>query len=54
MERFLASETGPDGRRFSSHAGVARTYRARTWLVFVILQCVLYGVNLNLLPMWGD
>ena len=54
MERFLASETGPDGRRLSSHAGVARTYRARTLLVFVILQCVLYGVNLNLLPMWGD
>ncbi len=26
----------------------------RTLLVFVILQCVLYGVNLKLLPMWGD
>jgi len=54
MERLLASETGPDGRRLSSNADVARTYRVRTLLVFVILQCVLYGVNLNLLPMWGD
>lgn len=26
----------------------------RTLLLFVILQCVLYGVNLKLLPMWGD
>ena len=54
MGRFLASETGPDDRRYSSNADVARKYRVRTLLVFVILQCVLYGFNLNLLPMWGD
>ena len=29
-------------------------YRVRTLLVFAILQCVLYGINLKLLPMWGD
>ncbi|HEY4930977.1 MAG TPA: hypothetical protein VII23_05355 [Terriglobales bacterium] len=33
---------------------MARRYRVRTLLVCVILQCVLYGLNLKLLPMWGD
>ncbi len=37
-----------------SNAGVARPYRARTLLLFVILQCGLYSVDLKLLPMWGD
>jgi hypothetical protein len=42
-----------DDRRFPSNVDVA-TYRLRTLLALVILQCVLYGINLKLLPMWGD
>jgi len=29
-------------------------YRTYTLLLAVLLQCGLYGINLNLLPMWGD
>jgi hypothetical protein len=54
MGRRFASKVSPDGLRFSSTADVARRYRVRTLLVFVVLQCVLYGINLKLLPMWGD
>src|ERR1039458_3096258 len=54
MGRRFASKVSPDGLRFSSNADVARRYRVRTLLVFVVLQCVLYGINLKLLPMWGD
>jgi len=54
MGRLLVSTTRPDGLRFSSNADVGRRYRMRTLLVLIILQCVLYGINLNLLPMWGD
>jgi hypothetical protein len=50
----FASNPSPDDLRFSSNADAARRYRARTLLVFVVLQCVLYGINLRLLPMWGD
>jgi len=42
------------GLRFPSSADVWRKYRVYTLLVLVILQCVLYGINLRLLPMWGD
>jgi len=51
---FFASKTSPDGSRLSSNAGGERRYRARTLLVFVVLQLLLYGINLKLLPMWGD
>ena len=44
----------PDDFRLSSSFHVASRYRVRTLLVFAILQCVLYGINLKLLPMWGD
>ena len=54
MGTRFASNPSPDDLRFSSCAGAARRYRARTLLVFVVLQCVLYGINLRLLPMWGD
>src|SRR5664279_3852213 len=54
MGRRFASKVSPDGLRFSSNADVARRYRVRTLLVFVVLQCVLYNINLKLLPMWGD
>src|SRR5664279_2638522 len=54
MGRRFASKISPDGLRFSSNADVAQRYRVRTLLVFVVLQCVLYGINLKLLPMWGD
>jgi len=54
MGRFFTSKSSPDGPRFSSNADMARRYRVHTLLVFVILQCVLYGINLKLLPMWGD
>ncbi len=46
--------SGPDDLPASSKADAARRYRALTLLVFVVLQCVLYGINLKLLPMWGD
>src|ERR1017187_5827841 len=54
MGRFVTSESTPDGLRFSSNADMARRYRVHTLLACVILQCVLYGINLKLLPMWGD
>jgi hypothetical protein len=54
MERIFASNSSPDDLRFSSSAVAAQRYRLGTLLLFVILQCVLYGVNLKLLPMWGD
>jgi hypothetical protein len=54
MGTRFASKTSPDGLRFSSHADLTGRYRVRTLLVLVILQCVLYGINLKLLPMWGD
>jgi hypothetical protein len=33
---------------------MTKRYRACTLLLFVIVQCALYGINLKLLPMWGD
>ena len=54
MERAFASNASPDGLRLFSHADAAQNYRLRTLLVLVILQCVLYGINLKILPMWGD
>jgi hypothetical protein len=50
----FASNPSPDDLRLPANADAARRYRARTLLVFVVLQCVLYGINLRLLPMWGD
>lgn len=50
----MLPKTSAGRPQFSSHAGEAQTYRVRTLLVFVILQCVLYGIDLKLLPMWGD
>ncbi len=49
-----ASQISPDTLRPSSNANAARRYRASTLLAFILLQCVLYGANLKLLPMWGD
>jgi hypothetical protein len=54
MGSFSASKSGPDGPQVSSNVDAARKYRVRTLLVLVILQCVLYSINLGLLPMWGD
>ena len=53
MQTRPASQTSPD-HRLSSNAYAARRYRASTLLAFILLQCVLYSVNLKLLPMWGD
>ncbi len=44
----------PDHSSLSSPDGAARRYRTLTLLLLVLLQCVLYGINLRLLPMWGD
>jgi hypothetical protein len=54
MGRRFASKTNPDDLRLSTGSVVASRYRVRTLLLFLILQCVLYGSNLKLLPMWGD
>ena len=54
MGTRLASKSSPDDLRLSSNANAAGRYRVRTLLALVILQCVLYGTKLNLLPMWGD
>ena len=54
MDGPIASETDSDHLPSFPHKAAAQTYRTRTLLLFVILQCVLYGINLNLLPMWGD
>ncbi|HEY5174794.1 MAG TPA: hypothetical protein VII95_04425 [Terriglobales bacterium] len=54
IRRRFAGKTSPDDLRFSSHGDAARRYRGRMLLVLVVLQCVLYGINLKLLPMWGD
>jgi hypothetical protein len=43
-----------DDPGFSSNADLAEKFRVPTLLVLVILQCLLFGLNLKLLPMWGD
>ncbi len=55
MEKALASESRADSLPSSSRFDVAATkYRRHTLLLLAALQCVLYGTNLKLLPMWGD
>ena len=54
MGTNIASTPNPNDLRFSSNAVAARRYRVRTLLVLVVLQGLLYGINLRLLPMWCD
>jgi hypothetical protein len=50
----LAPKPSSNPLPLSSNDGAARRYRTLTLLLLVLLQCVLYGINLRLLPMWGD
>ncbi len=51
--RFASKTTRNDLRLFPN-TDVPPTYRVRTLLALIIVQCVLYGINLKLLPMWVD
>ncbi len=50
----FASSRSSDNLWLSSNDDASRRHRLLTLAAFIVLQCVLYGVNLKLLPMWGD
>ena len=53
METPVPSPSRLDGLRLIHGGSAEQRYRTCTLLLFVSLQCLLYGMNLQLLPMWG-
>ena len=54
MDRLIPPQTILDSPPLSPSGFAEKRYRAYTLLLCVILQCALYGIRLNLLPMWED
>jgi uncharacterized membrane protein len=54
MERPIPPETSLNNPSLSPSVFAEKRYRTYTLLLVVILQCLLYGIHLNLLPMWED
>ena len=54
MERLIPPQTTLNDPPPSQSGFVEKRYRAYTLLLCVVLQVALYGIRLNLLPMWED
>ncbi len=54
MDRLIPPQTILDSPPLSQSGFAEKRYRAYTLLLCVVLQCALYGIRLNLLPMWED